>query len=778
MRHSILLCLLILAVGCVTSDVTDHHSSNRAPHALPWLPITLNPDTTLVPVRDYLLPTEELERVEWEDGSVIEVMDGNMILTQQPNRGMGFLSLWTNGSARQVPIFRSRLVKVEYELGPFYMAVESPKIKGSFTGWSPLPLDGPEGRMTRVFYLPPGRHAYQVEMNGEWKAEPGKPAEPNGFGAFNSILEVPENGDAPALSVEHHWATEFTNDLEFKATPGALVYGWWENHLFAVTEVDSTGEGTLRVPAAAYDQKRTHLRIWVANEQGVSASSLIPLEFGKPIENPGLLTRDDRQAMIMYFLMIDRFSNGDESNDQPVADPRIHPRANHQGGDFAGIQSAIKSGYFESLGVNTVWVSPIVTNPDSAFGWWSDPATDVTSAFSGYHGYWPIRSTETDRRFGSLEEFTHLVDEAHDHHLNVLVDYVANHVHQEHPAYQQHPEWATSLHLPDGRENTQLWDEQRLTTWFDTFMPTLDFSKPEVVEAMTDSAVWWIANTEIDGFRHDATKHIPEDFWRVLTSKIRIQTQDERNVFQIGETYGNPQLINSYRSNGMLDAQFDFNLYDDMVVAFAQDDATFDGLIEEGRQSLDTYGAHHLMGNITGNQDRPRFTSLAEGAVAMDEDAKFAGWTRNIQHQGEDGHAKMQLLMSYLFSIPGVPCIYYGDEFADVGGNDPDNRKMMRFTGLSEKERETRSQVADWARLRTSRMSMMYGSTDYEEVAPGCLQITRRYLGEETRILINKTPTDLPLPHGPDWSEWELLFGANSLDNRSIPARSAVALGL
>ena len=52
-------------------------------------------------------------------------------------------------------------------------------------------------------------------------------------------------------------------------------------------------------------------------------------------------------------------------------------------------------------------------------------------------------------------------------------------------------------------------DEQRLTTWFDTFMPTLDLRIPEVTEAMTDSAAWWVAHSDIDGFRHDATKHIP-----------------------------------------------------------------------------------------------------------------------------------------------------------------------------------------------------------------------------------------------------------------------------
>ena len=112
------------------------------------------------------------------------------------------------------------------------------------------------------------------------------------------------------------------------------------------------------------------------------------------------------------------------------------------------------------------------------------------------------------------------MDAVHENEQNILIDYVANHVHQEHPIYIAHPDWVTNLYLEDSTLNTQLWDEQRLTTWFDTFMPTLDLEKPEVYKVMTDSAAWWIEHTDIDGFRHDATKHIPEVFWRTLTRRF------------------------------------------------------------------------------------------------------------------------------------------------------------------------------------------------------------------------------------------------------------------
>ena len=185
--------------------------------------------------------------------------------------------------------------------------------------------------------------------------------------------------------------------------------------------------------------------------------------------------------------------------------------------------------------------------------------------------------------------------------MNFLLDYVANHVHEAHPLYKEHPDWATNLYLPDGRENTQLWDDERLTTWFDTFMPTLNLEREDVAEAMSDSAAWWVLNSNIDGFRHDATKHIPLSFWRLLTQKVKRHTAGTgRRIYQIGETYGSAELIGSYLGSGLIDAQFDFNLYDKAIVAFGKENAGFSDLIQVAEEGLSQYGAHHLMGTITG----------------------------------------------------------------------------------------------------------------------------------------------------------------------------------
>ena len=215
--------------------------------------------------------------------------------------------------------------------------------------------------------------------------------------------------------------------------------------------------------------------------------------------------------------MVDRFKDGNKDNNKPMNRPDVDPRADYQGGDLAGITEVIKSGYFEKMGFTTIWMTPLNQNPLEPYG---EQMSPVRTKFSGYHGYWPISSTKVDFRIGTEEELKELTKTAHEHGLNVILDYVANHVHQEHPMFKNDPTICTPLILPDGSRNIAQWNEHRLTTWFDDFLPTLNYDRKEIVETMTDSALYWIKNYDLDGFRHDACKHVQESFWRTLTYKI------------------------------------------------------------------------------------------------------------------------------------------------------------------------------------------------------------------------------------------------------------------
>jgi len=488
---------------------------------------------------------------------------------------------------------------------------------------------------------------------------------------------------------------------------------------------------------------RAFLRVFAEDDEYLYNDMLLPMQDGEIITDASQLNRHDAQAQVLYSLMIDRFYNGNTANDWKMNSPEVLDIVDYQGGDLAGITKKIEDGYFENLGVNTLWISPITQNPWDAWGMYPfkngnkyDPSKKYTK-FSGYHGYWPIYATQLDTRFGTPEELRTLLSTAHAHGINVILDYVANHMHINSPTLQQHPDWHTDSILPDGRRNFELWDEARLTTWFDKHIPTLDLERPEVCEQMTDSALYWLANYELDGFRHDACKHIPEGYWRMLGQKIA-KRWPGRPIWMIGETYGSPELIGSYVKPGMLNAQFDFNVYFTAREALCG----YKGMSEVMNNeltSLATYGAHHTMGNISGNHDQIRFASIAGGAIDIQAYGKEEGWTQNIGIGDADKAYKRALLLEVLnMTLPGVPCIYQGDEYAEVGGNDPDNRHMMRFEGLDERQQEMREKVAELIHMRRNSMPLLYGDFIPLIDRPYEIIYQRVYLGERVTVTIDR----------------------------------------
>ena len=155
--------------------------------------------------------------------------------------------------------------------------------------------------------------------------------------------------------------------------------------------------------------------------------------------------------------------------------------------------------------------------------------------------------------------------------------------------------------------------------------------------------------------------------------------------------------------------------------------------------SLRTYGAHHTMGNISGNHDQIRFASIAGGAIDIASQGKEEGWTQDIGIGDAETAYKRALLLEVInMTLPGVPCIYQGDEYAEVGGNDPDNRHMMRFDGLDEQQKRMRDKVAELIHLRRHSMPLLYGDFIPLIDRPDEISYVRIYLGKKVTVNINR----------------------------------------
>lgn len=706
--------------------------------------VNLPADTGSIVLGDFFDNPSLIDSVSAVKGIQFQLSNNKEILKVSVEQGsvkpLSIISIWIKGVKYAIAAKKSAKVLYEYQFDSKGKDYQTVQLAGDINGWQPIktPLKNENGIWKITLTLNPGKYSYQVVTDGKWMLDPAlKDSVSNGIGGFNSVLNVKAGDDAkkPIL-----YTAKFDDGY---VDIGQInpVDDWavlWENYQIPFENI-AWKDSILRIhlPKAAQKFDFSTLRVFASNGEGLGNYLTIPLKKGKVVTDVSDLPKDDYHSSIMYFMMVDRFVDGDSTNNKPVIDSEVLPKANYYGGDIRGIIQKIQDGYFKSLNVNTIWISPINQNPEGAYREFPKP----NRKFSGYHGYWPISSSKVDHRMGTDDELKELVDVAHKNGIKILLDFVSNHVHIEHPVYKQHPEWFNSIDLPDGRKNIRIWDEQRLSTWFDTFMPDINYEKPEAVNAFSDSAVFWLKKFGIDGFRHDATKHVSEVFWRALTKKVKNEVAKSRNerVYQIGETFGTRELIGSYINSGEMDAQFDFNLYFDAVNILATENQSFSDLASSLQESFNYYGANNLMGNITGNHDLVRFITKASDGLKPGEDEKEAGWQREIKIENPVGYDRLKLLQAFLFTIPGIPIVYYGDEQGIPGANDPDNRRMMYFTGLNEKEQSVLANCRKLTQLRASKMALVYGNTQLIYADKKVMVYARSYFNQTILIALNRT---------------------------------------
>lgn len=746
MRKITLLFLSVLTLAACTKTGLNLPADSNNNINLNTL-LTLKSGVNNVFTQDYILNVSEIDSISIPGSNAALSADKTTITLNITPETPAFFNttIWVKGVPYAVPCRKTDKVDYTFTYDPKGKTYKKVQIAGQMNDWAPvlspdLVLND-KGLYEVTLNLSPGTYLYQMVLDGDQNHDANNPNKvDNGYGKFNSILQVEGNSDKfPVLHTDKIENGKFTISAENNATK---IFVYWQNYLLPENFVkNENGIITINIPMEAEKLDRSFIRVWSMNEWGTSNDLLIPLQKGNVLTNAADITRQDRHAQIMYFMLIDRFKNGNKQNDKPMNRPDVNPKVDFFGGDLAGVKDEIQNDYFKKLGTNTLWISPVNQNPEEPYGYYAPKKTK----FSGYHGYWPISSSKVDHRFGTNQELKDLVSTAHDKNMNVLLDYVAHHIHELHPLFKQHPEFFTSLYLPDGTLNTERWNDHRLTTWFDTFMPTFDLANPKVISMMSDSAMYWLNEFKLDGFRHDACKHITEEFWRALTLKIK-QNNNGKGVYQIGETYGSPELIGSYLNTGMLDGQFDFNVFDEAST-------TLEGVGVPNMQriynvlqtSFNTYGYHNLMGYISGNHDKPRFMAYASGDLKFGEDSKAAGWNRDIGITDSTAYDKMFLMQTFIMTIPGIPVIYYGDEIGMTGANDPDCRRMMRFEGLNNRETKLWNQVATLTHLRSENPVLIYGDFINLKAETDSWAYARKYFDKEAIVLINNSKAEKKL---------------------------------
>ncbi len=577
-----------------------------------------------------------------------------------------------------------RTCEVKLTYAPQQSVAGGVSVTGEWDGFSSTPRKM-EDRGDGVFTLgleglEPRDYGYRFVVGEQQLMDPQNPYSRWVRAEEYSRLTVPDCHQ-PVLELRRFVVTpEGALDLEVAYLDGTGEAGpSGPDMVLALDGVQQTGnfkasKGLFSLSVQGLSAGKHHVKVTAKDTEGRAAEPLY-LPFWVEAE------KFRWESGAMYFAFTDRFANGRPDNDAPVAD--VDPIANYMGGDFSGITQKLESGYFQSLGVRTLWISPVDQNPEGRF------IGTGGKYYAGYHGYWPSQPRTTQHRFGSLEELRALTRAAHKQGIRVIADLVLNHVHQEHPYWVQHQDdgwFNTSASCVCGTQDCD-WEEKRLTCRFTNYLPDFNWRSSDMVDQFVADTLWWLEAADFDGFRMDAVKHMDQVAGRTLRGKLReITAMTGTEFYLVGEPFvgadGRSQIAR-YISPRELDGQFDFPLYWPLRETFA------DG---KGMEVVDTavranevfYAPGTLNSPFLGNHDIPRFISQAAGQLSGAGGDPWSASRPPATVTDAAAFEKLRFAFAFVLTQPGVPLIYYGDEIGMPGAGDPDNRRLMRFGSLLE----------------------------------------------------------------------------------------------
>jgi glycosidase len=429
----------------------------------------------------------------------------------------------------------------------------------------------------------------------------------------------------------------------------------------------------------------------------------------------------DWRDAILYFVFVDRFFNGNMANDMPNTTAGLPMSTNWQGGDWAGLLAKINSGYFTSLGVNTLWITVPIDQSQSV----GQGVTD-SNLYTGYHGYWPRDPTKLEAHFGTQTDLQAVIDAAHGANIKVILDYAMHHVHTDSPLWAAHQNdgWFHPLAVTGGQclcdsvpGSVCSYDGPTGTScWFAPYLPTFDFTNATARAYSVGNAVGWLKTLNADGFRLDAIKQIDQQWVLDLRSALTAQVEPtaKEHIYLVGETFsGDPNAIKSYVDPcTKLDGQFDFPLRYNLNSVVLMRQSTMSQLISFMDSQVGFYGSA-VMSTFMGNADVPRSIEFAEDTPLW-TDPWANGKDRNFSNQPSapattNPYERLAVGFAILFTNRGIPLVYYGDEIGMPGAGDPDNRRFMQWSGLTAGQTALQAKISKLAALRAAHSSLRRG---------------------------------------------------------------------
>lgn len=355
----------------------------------------------------------------------------------------------------------------------------------------------------------------------------------------------------------------------------------------------------------------------------------------------------DWDEAVVYFMMTDRFFDGNESNNTASGTDTYgdNPGLYH-GGDFAGVTA--KLDYLQDLGVNTIWLTPIVKNIAGVTV--TDEGKEDVPYNAAYHGYWASDFTKLNPTMGTTEEFKTMISEAHKRGMRIMVDIVVNHA-----GYGTESTFADML-----RDKSV--SEGDIKSW-QSGLPDFATEKADVRAKLVEWQTSWMKDYGVDYFRVDTVKHVDSTTWAALKNST---TEVNPSFKMIGEYYGAGYASNgSTLGSGQMDADLDFDFNDQATSFVSGNISSVEKFLSARNSALNNA---YMTGQFLSSHDEDGFkASLINGKGYTEDEATSAALVA----------ATLQL------TAKGIPVIYYGEEVGLSGLNNypyQTNRYDMDFS--------------------------------------------------------------------------------------------------
>lgn len=389
------------------------------------------------------------------------------------------------------------------------------------------------------------------------------------------------------------------------------------------------------------------LPITVTDQYGNKFSTTVDVEITDRVKEN---KKDfDWDEAVVYFMMTDRFFDGNESNNKASgADTFGDNPGLYHGGDFAGVTA--KLDYLQDLGVNTIWLTPIVKNIQGVAV--TDEGKDDVPYNAAYHGYWASDFTKLNPTLGTTEEFKTMISEAHKRGMRIMVDIVVNHA-----GYGSE---STSTFAGMLRDKSI--SEGDIKSWQDG-LPDFATENADVRAKLVEWQTSWMKDYGVDYFRVDTVKHVDSTTWAALKNST---TKENPSFKMIGEYFGAGYASNgSTLGSGQMDADLDFDFNDQATNFVSGKISSVEKFLSARNSALNNT---YMTGQFLSSHDEDGFkAALMNGKDYTEDEATSAALVA----------ATLQL------TAKGIPVIYYGEEVGLSGLNNypyNTNRYDMDFS--------------------------------------------------------------------------------------------------